>query len=369
MAAFQTFDLGNALGQAEAIKGARRRNALADLDIEQQKRFNALGPDATPEQYARVGRSDVSNALINTGVSKQEALARLGGVAQQILSIQDPTARRQAAKQAMHTYSDSFSALGVNKRNVMEFDNVTDEQLQQALQGMAAFGPAAKQPALTEVSPGGTLYDPATKRAVFTAPSKPEKSGPQWRYLTPDEIKQRGLPEGTSAQLDTTSGKVDILNKREGLSAAEQKTIREAKMRMPRLNAAVRRVERLGQALESIGQNTMFDGGPMDAKALQYTKQGQEVIAAAAQLMPELQALTRVPGIGSQSDLEARLANLALPSLEMSPEVNARSLAELRAFVEDLRAAYASLVDGGSAQPAQGGGAPASGGWTIQEVK
>jgi hypothetical protein len=105
----------------------------------------------------------------------------------------------------------------------------------------------------------------------------------------------------------------------------------------------------------------------MDAKALKYTKQGQEVVAASAQVMPELQALTRVPGIGSQSDLEARLANLALPSLEMSPEVNAKSQAELKAFVEDLRAAYASLVDGGSAPSARPAGG--SGGWTIEEVK
>ena len=172
------------------------------------------------------------------------------------------------------------------------------------------------------------------------------------RTLTAEEVRAKGFPDGSVVQ-ELPDGRLDVVNKRENLSQAEQKTIREAKMRMPRLNATLRRVDRLGQAVESIAKNKLYDGGPADAKVLQYTDQGRELMAASAQVMPELQALTRVPGIGSQSDLEARLASLALPSLEMPPDVNRRSQAELKAFVEDLKSAYQSLLQGGEQERPQ----------------
>lgn len=141
-------------------------------------------------------------------------------------------------------------------------------------------------------------------------------------------------------------------------AAADLKYQRELKTKIPRLNAAERRIERLELGLKSVAGNTVFDGGPLDAKALRYTKQGQEVVQAAASLLPELTALTRVPGIGSQSDLETRLANLQLPSLEFAPEVNTKALAELRAFIADLKDAYTSASQGDSAVTEQQAAVP-----------
>jgi hypothetical protein len=153
----------------------------------------------------------------------------------------------------------------------------------------------------------------------------------------------------------------DAVNKpayvaRDKPAAADLKYQREIKAKQPRLKAATRRVDRLAIAIEGtpegtpekdrikgIAQNTFFDGGPLDAKVLKYTKQGQEVDQAKAQLLPELTALTRVPGIGSQSDLETRLAALQFPSSEFAPEVNRRAIAELRAFIADLQDAYGNV--------------------------
>ena len=166
--------------------------------------------------------------------------------------------------------------------------------------------------------------------------------------LSPQEVAQLGLPEGTVAQRGP-DGKVSTLFTPD---AGSRKAAREAATKLPRVDAAVRRVDRLASAIETIAGG-FFDGGPVDQKVLQYSPQGQEVTQAAASLLPELTALTRVPGVGSQSDLETRLANLQLPSLEFPPEVNRRALAELRTFMADLAEVYRGMAEGNGTQPAK----------------
>ena len=68
-------------------------------------------------------------------------------------------------------------------------------------------------------------------------------------------------------------------------------------------------------------------------------------------LIVSLLSLTRVPGIGSQSDLEARIAAMQYPSLDKDPAVNARTLQNLQAFVSDLQDAY-RMADAQDAQAA-----------------
>jgi hypothetical protein len=166
--------------------------------------------------------------------------------------------------------------------------------------------------------------------------------------LSPQEVAQLGLPEGTVAQRGP-DGKVTTIFTPD---AGSRKAAREASTKLPRVDAAMRRVDRLSEAIETIAGG-FFDGGPIDQAALKFTPDGQEVIQAAASLLPELTALTRVPGVGSQSDLETRLANLQLPSLEFPPEVNRRALAELRTFMQDLAEVYRGMAQGTGTQPQQ----------------
>lgn len=376
---FRNFLAGRQARQEE--QAGQQRNALAQMQLTRENQLNALAanPNASPEAYARLGRSDVANSLTNIQNDRTDrAIATEAAQAKRFALAADYALNSPNPKQSLEqNFPDIVSKVGDRWASL---DDAGVRQIAQ--QVLEKHGPAAGIAPRVKLetfgdfkNPGAGIWtrDPVTGEPKQVSapwrPEKPQAQGAQWRYLTPNEIKQRGLPEGTSAQIDVNSGEVDILNKREGLSAQEQKTIREAKMRMPRLNAAIRRVDRLGQAVTALSKNSVFDGGPLDAKALRWTKQGQEIEAAAAQLMPELQALTRVPGIGSQSDLEARLASLALPSLSMSPEVNARSQAELASFISDLKDAYASLLSGGQPPvdipPPDG----PSDGWSIEEVQ
>jgi hypothetical protein len=117
-------------------------------------------------------------------------------------------------------------------------------------------------------------------------------------------------------------------------------------MKSVRVAAALRRLDRVEAASAALGAG----GGPVEGRLrnLVGTPAAQELEAANAQLLPELTALTRVPGVGSQSDLEQRLAALQFPSASQHPSVRERSIQELKAFMADLDAALASVTAGPS---------------------
>jgi hypothetical protein len=340
------------------------REALARDQAQQEFQNNRLlqSDQLQMDQAGRQKMQFEQGQQDRTAAMREQSLNRVNAIAAKALQLQGPQ-RKQFLMQQIRTYQPDFEVAGFDVADANSIMNEDDMELESDLRARAWMVQEPPTQFERVDGPRGSVLqrDPRTnelKQVVGPDNSQPSAASTnRVRTMTAAEIQAAGLPAGTSAQVDS-SGKIDILNKREGLSAAEQKTVREAKMRMPRLNAALRRVDRLGNAVAAIAKNKVFDGGPMDAKALKYTKDGQEVDAAAAQLMPELQALTRVPGIGSQSDLEARLASLAMPSLNVAPEVNARSQAELRAFVEDLKAAYESLLQGGEQAPQAQGAAP-----------
>jgi hypothetical protein len=135
--------------------------------------------------------------------------------------------------------------------------------------------------------------------------------------------------------------------------AANVKLQNDARMKMPRLNSVLRSLDRVEKASQAIASNRAFDGGELDKYAIDRTKEGRELVAAIAQMRPALTALTRVPGIGSQSDLEARLDGLQYPSSDLPPEVRQANIEELKAFVSDLKDVYETALNGG--QPKAGG--------------
>jgi hypothetical protein len=114
-----------------------------------------------------------------------------------------------------------------------------------------------------------------------------------------------------------------------------------------------RGLERIRGALGGLG-GRLVDTGPLDQYVQKYTPEGQELEAAVGSIRPSLMALTRVPGVGAQSDLEARLEGLRFPSLGFAPDVNQATTQQLEAFVSDLMKAYQNV----QTTPPAGGGAP-----------
>jgi hypothetical protein len=119
-----------------------------------------------------------------------------------------------------------------------------------------------------------------------------------------------------------------------------------AQAKEPRIEAAERRLDRVDAASIMLGSG----GGPIEGRIRNAvgTPAAQELEAANAGLLDELTALTRTPGVGSQSDLEARLKQLTLPTATQHPEVRAKTVTELRAFIRDLKQAISRV--GGAPQ-------------------
>jgi hypothetical protein len=194
-------------------------------------------------------------------------------------------------------------------------------------------------------APGGQLK-PAPKPVAAKAPTELERRVQMARQMgaSDEQIKAMVVGGGQAGNTNT------------------QKNSQAMNVKKAQLQTVQRQIDRLEQASNAVGQNSVFDGGPLDQYALKFGKQGQELEQASASIMPVLTALTRVPGVGAQSDLESRLAQLQLPSAGMHPEVRAQAIKALREYMADLGAAYENL--GAPAKPAA---APA-GGWSIQAV-
>lgn len=119
-------------------------------------------------------------------------------------------------------------------------------------------------------------------------------------------------------------------------SAAEMKAQQANATKTAQLGNVNRGLARIESALGDLG-GALVDTGPVDQYLVRNTEAGQELDAAVGAIQNSMLALTRVPGVGSQSDLEARIAALQYPSLSNAPGVNARTLKQLKDFVEELQ--------------------------------
>lgn len=138
-----------------------------------------------------------------------------------------------------------------------------------------------------------------------------------------------------------------------GQSVNQQKQDQAVAQKLAQFDTLDNQLNRIDAAATKIGSNPIFNGGPLDRKVLDNLPEGQELQQAVAQALPVITALTRIPGLGSQSDFEGRLQALQFPSTEFPPEVNKRAIEGVRQYVADLRAALESTsVDGGPAQAA-----------------
>jgi hypothetical protein len=149
------------------------------------------------------------------------------------------------------------------------------------------------------------------------------------------------------------------ISQAEGIERVKSQQERESNARTK--NASLNNVDRGLKRIESAmnGLSGRFvDTGPIDGRIMSSTPAGQELEAAVGAIQNDVLALTRVPGIGSQSDLEAKIANLKYPSIYNAPDVNARNVQQLKAFIKDLR----DGIQGGSQT---GGSGPAPG--TVED--
>jgi hypothetical protein len=321
----------------------QKRNALAQMELEQAPRDianrNALA-DRQQEQYSQ---EQIARSLQQTAAA-----------AMRIAQSANPKAELQANREFAANLMKQHPELAqMGDDDIKEYMGWIAGEAQSKL-GIAPAQPKAREP--FTLGAGQTRYGP-DGQPIASAPVPNAMTPYQQERLSIEREKlnkpsaadtgplvQVAGPDGNPvyATRESAVGKPAYVA-RDKPAAADLKYQREIKTKIPRLKAAERRLERLAEAAGSIEKNWLFDGGKLDQYALAWTKQGGEMEQSAASLVPELTALTRVPGIGSQSDLESRLASLQFPSAEFGPETNRKAVAELRAFIGDLKDAYGAV--------------------------
>lgn len=185
---------------------------------------------------------------------------------------------------------------------------------------------------------------------------------PRDQVMTPYQQAQLSLQEQAAKRAENADKRAQAEAERKAanpINAQAQREQAAIRAKVPQLQNAIRGMDRIETALKGL-QGKMVNTGPMDAMVQRYTPAGQELEAAVGAIQNSVLALTRVPGIGSQSDLEARIAALQYPSLDKPPEVNRRTLDNLKLFMRDLANAYKLAVQPGQGQQAPA--KPASGG-------
>jgi hypothetical protein len=339
-------------GAAEEVKGARRRNALLDSQLQQQQQQNALlqNPDTTPEQFIRGGMAGTGNALQQNDSARQQAYMDLAGVAQRILDL-PADQHRAATEHAQRVFAQQFQATGVKGGDLA---SVSDQQLTQALQQMASLAPRAQGESYT-LSPGQTRFENG-KQVASVAPT-PEKPKPKFRTLTPDEVKAAGLPPGTSAQMGE-DGKIDVLSKRDNSGGLNQKDQTTAKLKLNTVKLARAQLKRIKDAFTE-GRQGVNAFGP--GQGLLPTQAGKKFDARVNQMRSTLTALTRVPGVGAMSDYETKLDQAKFPERNAWESVTEDVVAGLDDQLSLIETGYRDLLSGtdisppAPEQPAQAG--------------
>lgn len=334
----QQYELGqtrNKLAElelADAPAQMQRRNALADTQLQGaqlgvQSAQQQLSADQAKFAYAKLKQAaDSGNpkAFITQNIPDLAAKLQQQGID---LNSMDDQSVAQLTENLARKYAGEAGIAPAQPKTPEAFTLGA---------GQTRFGPDGKPIASAPASTAMTPYQEERLRIEREKLNKPSAdTGPLVQVAGPD-----GNP--VYATRENAVGKPAYVA-RDKPAAADLKYQREIKSKQPRLKAARRRVDRLTEAIGEISKNKLFDGGPVDQYALAWSKQGQEVAQSKAALLSELTALTRVPGIGSQSDLETRLASLPFPSSEFDPEVNAKAVAEIQAFVADLEDAYGAV--------------------------
>jgi mono/diheme cytochrome c family protein len=343
---------------------ARQQNTLAQMDLDRRQRVNALAgnPNASAEDYVRAGDVQTGNALL--------------GVQRQKTEMDAETAKRHyLANQAVENAADPIAAAREllpdsiaqfeQAHGPGSFSQLAPDQVKAiakfAKEKAAAQAGVDLQPSPTELSRQafqtkmdeqnfGQQKDLAGLQHKYRLDEigvqNASKPGRSIRAMTPDEIAKAGLPPGTAAQVDETTGKIDVMTKRDTTGVLSQKDATAAKIKLKNVQTARQQLERIKEAFaEGTGGAGMNAFGPMQGFPTQL---GKKFDARVDQMRSTLTALTRTPGVGSMSDYETKLDQSKFPARGDYESVTADKIKGLEDLLASIESGYTDLLSGGA---------------------
>jgi hypothetical protein len=358
MAEFRTFDLGQVIQTAEAIKGMRRHSAT-----------EALRDQYFGEQIAGMKADRESKQRAEQVVLGKEKANQIAIKTAQILRVPNP---KNYVEQNEPVLVKALTEMGFDwmaaddnavRQQVSAMQNRAHQELGQDIAQPAPMSNQGKVSAdvrggfLTQeqgdaaINPGMSPYQTESLAIQRQRLAQGNKPAGQFRTLTPAEIQDAGLPVGTSAQIGQ-DGKIDVLSKREvtGNLSPKDKTV--ATLKLTTIGMARQQLDRakaiFEQARKEAGPNAFGPG-----QGLLPTQQGKRFDAAINQMRGTWTSLKRVPGVGSMSDYESRMDASQFPSRNEWESVIGEKLQGMEDQLALLENGYTGLLSGGSTQQEQ----------------
>jgi hypothetical protein len=252
MADFHQLDLGQIYAQAESINAAKEASTYRKLQT------------AAAEENIANSRAD--RELQSKQFTEEQRVANaewLATVSEQILADPDPQTALKAATPEFH------------RRGILPsgFDPTTDPE---ALNNLRSLGQQARMAVAKPAAPksrlisgqdaqnaglrAGTVLEQTADGGYEVLQQPPEAVKPTaapaapatFRALTPEELEQVGLPPGTSAQMDETTRKIDVISRRDNTSTLSQKDQTTAKMKLNTVNLARSQLADIQKAFDGI---------------------------------------------------------------------------------------------------------------------
>lgn len=191
---FQPFNLGEVYQTAEAVRGARKRNALADIDLRREEQLNALSANknATAEDYARIGRADIGNALTNAQRFSQEQQINntklLHAAASEIEVDPSSAARWLPQLQQAGIVRPGIDLSSIQPQQLQQLAGQLKKSTAAALTGLA--GPQQQGEGFS-LSPGQKRFDAAGKvvASVDPLPREPSAADINRTFTRADKLR------------------------------------------------------------------------------------------------------------------------------------------------------------------------------------
>jgi len=200
-----------------------------------------------------------------------------------------------------------------------------------------------------------------TKEAIAKR-SASQPDVPYVRPLSAGEIRERGLPPGTSAEIDTRTGKTTVLSKRDSTSSLSQKDATRAKEKLNAVAIAREQLALVRQNFDALKNTT--SAGPF-GQGLLPTPSGDKFDKAVDSMRASITALTRVPGVGAMSDFETKLDQAKMPTRNAYEESTAQQIASLEQLLSGVERGYSDML--GNEIPQASDSTASNDGWSVRK--
>jgi murein DD-endopeptidase MepM/ murein hydrolase activator NlpD len=200
--------------------------------------------------------------------------------------------------------------------------------------------------------PGGGSSTPSAPAMGGQLRGKAKAPAEGWRTMSPEEVAASGLPAGTvyqkgpKGEIKPVGGQQSVggpigTKQQQGLAKMKIAALKPIEGQLNRVETAMKDMEKNGYSGYFLGN---IPGG-LDAASGTFDK-------AVAGLAPLIRQLTRVPGEGSTSDYESKLATAALLSRTDTTEARKEAIAMMRELIANIRTANQEFLG----SPAASGG-------------